>query len=118
MDVLNNVVRVTNSSSGAAYGNSISYFADRGLTTSPSELLESYVRLIMQDLMFASNEVAYSRDQFSLISKVFDTDGFNKDTISGQMVADRIYALVEAGILESTGNIRRWRESNVRVAVK
>ena len=53
-----------------------------------------------------------------LISKVFDTDGFNKDTISGQMVADRIYALVEAGTLEATGNIRRWRESNVRLVEK
>lgn len=53
-----------------------------------------------------------------LISQVFDADGFDKNTMSGQMVADRIYVLVEAGTLEATGNIRRWRESNVRVAVK
>jgi len=33
---------------------------------------------------------------------------------SGQDVAQRIYALVEAGRLEARGNIRRWRAAEVR----
>jgi hypothetical protein len=33
---------------------------------------------------------------------------------SGQDVAQRIYALVEAGRLEARGNIRRWRAGEVR----
>jgi hypothetical protein len=33
---------------------------------------------------------------------------------SGQVVAQRIYALVEADRLEARGNIRRWRAGEVR----
>lgn len=50
-----------------------------------------------------------------VISKVFDDLAFDKDALSGQNVAERIYALVEAKKLTSTGNIRRWRDSNVKL---
>ncbi len=50
-----------------------------------------------------------------LISKVFDDPNFDKEVLSGQNVAERIYALLDAEKLEATGNIRRWRESNVRL---
>ena len=33
---------------------------------------------------------------------------------TGQSVATRIYALVDAGVLEANGNVRRWRASEVR----
>ena len=33
---------------------------------------------------------------------------------TGQAIAARIYALVEAGKLEARGNVRRWRSGEVR----
>ncbi len=53
-----------------------------------------------------------------VISKVFDCPEFDKDALNSQNVAERIYALIEAGALISTGNIRRWRDSNVKLADK
>lgn len=50
-----------------------------------------------------------------VISKVFDNPDFDKDALNGQNVAERIYALIEANKLTSTGNIRRWRDSNVKL---
>ncbi len=51
-----------------------------------------------------------------VISKVFDDPKFDKGTLNSQNVAERIYALVDGGKLSSTGNIRRWRDSNVKLA--
>mgnify|MGYP003671982575 CR=1 FL=1 len=51
-----------------------------------------------------------------VISKVFDNPDFDRETLTGQNVAERIYTLVEGGTLTSTGNIRRWRDSNVKLA--
>ncbi|MGH1456584.1 MAG: DUF3658 domain-containing protein [Alphaproteobacteria bacterium] len=53
-----------------------------------------------------------------IISKVFDDPAFDKETLTGQNVAERIYALAENGTLSTTGNIRRWRDSNVKLANK
>ena len=53
-----------------------------------------------------------------IISKVFDHPDFDKEQLSGQNVAERIYTLVENGALNATGNIRRWRDSNVKLADK
>ena len=50
-----------------------------------------------------------------VISKVFDNPDFDKEELSGQNVAERIYALIEDKKLTSTGNIRRWRDSNVKL---
>jgi Protein of unknown function len=35
--------------------------------------------------------------------------------ISGQVIAARVRALVDAGALEGVGNLRRWRYSEVRL---
>lgn len=51
-----------------------------------------------------------------VISKVFENPDFAGQNLSSQNVAERIYALVEAAKLQSTGNIRRWRDSNVKLA--
>ena len=50
-----------------------------------------------------------------MISKVFDDPAFDKDKDTAQSVAERIYTLVDGGKLEASGNIRRWRDSNVRL---
>ncbi len=36
--------------------------------------------------------------------------------VSGQLLAERIMALVETGSLEARGNIRRWRTGELRLA--
>lgn len=48
------------------------------------------------------------------IAKVVDAAKAQGAETSGQAVAQRVYALVEAGTLESKGNVRRWRASEVR----
>ncbi len=51
-----------------------------------------------------------------VISKVFDNPDFDKENLTGQNVAERIYALIEEKKITNTGNIRRWRDSNVKLA--
>jgi len=53
-----------------------------------------------------------------VISKVFDDTAFDKEALNAQNVAESIYDLLDDGKLEATGNIRRWRDSNVRLAAK
>ncbi len=53
-----------------------------------------------------------------VISKVFEHKDFDGASTTAQNVADRILVLAESGKLESTGNLRRWRESTVRLADK
>jgi len=53
-----------------------------------------------------------------LISKVFDDPAFDKANNTAQIVAERLYILLDSGKLEATGNIRRWRDSNVRLVKK
>jgi len=48
------------------------------------------------------------------IAKVVDAAKMRGTEASGQAVAQRVYALVEAGTLEAKGNVRRWRASEVR----
>ena len=49
-----------------------------------------------------------------VISKVFDNPKFD-NTYSAQDVAAIIGTLIEGGKLSSQGNIRRWRDSSVRL---
>jgi len=53
-----------------------------------------------------------------LISKVFDNPAFNKEKATAQDVAQRLYILVDSGKLEVDGNMRRWRDSTVRLIQK
>ena len=39
----------------------------------------------------------------------------DKDKYKAQNIAERLYVLVDNGKLEAQGNMRRWRESNVRL---
>ncbi len=50
-----------------------------------------------------------------IISSVFEKPDFDKEKYSAQNVAERLYILVNNRKLESEGNMRRWRESNVRL---
>jgi len=50
-----------------------------------------------------------------LISKVFDSPGFDKTGLSAQDVAERLYVLIDNGQLDVKGNMRRWRDSEVKV---
>lgn len=52
-----------------------------------------------------------------IISKVFDApalDGIDNKK-RGQIIADRLYILVDNGALACQGNMRRWRDSDVRL---
>ena len=51
-----------------------------------------------------------------VISKVFDNPEFKEAEATAQDVANRIRVLVEDNKLEATGNIRRWRDSTIRLA--
>lgn len=49
-----------------------------------------------------------------LISRVFDAPGFAGLNSTAQDVAERLYILIDHGKLEVQGNMRRWRDSDVR----
>lgn len=51
-----------------------------------------------------------------LISKVFDDPAYDEAEKSAQIVAERIYALIDANTLKASGNMRRWRECSVKLA--
>lgn len=53
-----------------------------------------------------------------LISKVFESEGFADLGLSGQDVAARLYILIDNGQLEAKGNMRRWRDSEVKLVGK
>ena len=53
-----------------------------------------------------------------LISKVFEDPAFKGVDGLAAQIAARIQALVESGKLEAKGNLRRWRDSEVRAAGK
>ena len=50
-----------------------------------------------------------------VISTVFDALAQKGITYPAQGIAERIYVLVAEDKLDSSGNIRRWRDGNVRV---
>lgn len=50
-----------------------------------------------------------------VISAVFDALAQKGMTYPAQGIAERIYVLAAGDALESSGNIRRWRDGNVRV---
>mgnify|MGYP000159153390 CR=1 FL=1 len=66
--------------------------------------------------------LAVSGDEWTkvalVISKVFEADGFEDLHASAQNIADRIYILVDAGQLAVQGNMRRWRDGEVKLVVK
>ena len=53
-----------------------------------------------------------------IISKVYDHfegEGQELTKDLAKEIAERLYILVDNGALESQGNMRRWRDSNVRL---
>lgn len=52
------------------------------------------------------------------IARVTDAAAVIAIPVSGQLIAERIYALVESGQLLAQGNVRRWRASSVRSATR
>ncbi len=46
----------------------------------------------------------------------FEAQGQDVTKDFAAQVAERIYALVDAGKLQAQGNMRRWREGDVRLA--
>ena len=48
------------------------------------------------------------------IATVIDAAKVRGLETSGQLVAQRIYALVETGALAAKGNVRRWRAGEIR----
>ena len=68
------------------------------------------------DKIILTSAATKERQKVALvISRVFDSPKFPGGETTAQNVADRIFVLAEAGKLESTGNLRRWRESTVRL---
>ncbi|MAE51599.1 MAG: hypothetical protein CMH27_07295 [Micavibrio sp.] len=51
----------------------------------------------------------------TIISGVFDHAGFDKTAYSAQDIAERVYILVDSGRLDVQGNMRRWREGQVKL---
>ncbi|MCF8495199.1 MAG: DUF3658 domain-containing protein [Alphaproteobacteria bacterium] len=49
-----------------------------------------------------------------LISQVFEDPAFKGARDLAPQIAARIQSLVESGKLEAKGNLRRWRDSEVR----
>ena len=52
------------------------------------------------------------------IARVVDAAKAADREATGQVIAARIYALVDAGKLEAKGNVRRWRAGEVRKAAE
>lgn len=50
-----------------------------------------------------------------LISKVFEAPSLKGIEGLGQKIAERIYILVDSGRLDVQGNMRRWRDGEVRL---
>ncbi len=50
-----------------------------------------------------------------LIARATDAARATQRTVSGQALAQRIYALAESRRLDVRGNVRRWRAGEVRV---
>jgi hypothetical protein len=50
-----------------------------------------------------------------VIAKVFDAPGFEVTQADGKAVAERLYILVDNGALDVQGNMRRWREADVKL---
>jgi hypothetical protein len=68
------------------------------------------------DKIILGHAVTNERQKVAMvISRVFEHPSFDGASTTAQNVADRILVLAEAGKLESTGNLRRWRESTVRL---
>ncbi len=50
-----------------------------------------------------------------IISKVFDAPSVKDTKPNAQIIAERIVILVDNGKLSAKGNIRRWRDSSVKL---
>ncbi len=49
-----------------------------------------------------------------VMSAVFDDPAFNKNRYNAQDVAECIYVLVDSGQIDVQGNMRRWREGQIK----
>jgi hypothetical protein len=79
------------------------------LTTPP----HAYVHDELDALILASADADWCKVAV-FIAKVVDAAKAQGREATGQAVAQRVYALVEAGTLEAKGNVRRWRAGEVR----
>lgn len=50
------------------------------------------------------------------IARVTDAAALVGIPVSGQLIAQRLYALVETGQIKVQGNVRRWRAASIRSA--
>jgi hypothetical protein len=76
--------------------------------TTPSASDESLDALVLEIADAEWRKVAV------FIAMVIDVAKAGGLETSGQLVAQRIYALVETGALAAKGNVRRWRAGEVR----
>ncbi len=68
----------------------------------------------LDDLIISATSGEWQKTAM-VISKVFDNPDFSKDDNTAQSIAARISVLVDNGKLTAKGNIRRWRDSSVRL---
>ena len=69
----------------------------------------------LDTLVLATADATYVKVAV-FIARVVDAAKAAGVEATGQSVAARIYALVDAGSLEAKGNVRRWRAGEVRRA--
>lgn len=53
-----------------------------------------------------------------IISKIFDSceaAGISTTETTGKDIAERLYILIDNGRIEAKGNMRRWRDSEVKL---
>ncbi|MBS0241503.1 MAG: hypothetical protein JSS20_04950 [Proteobacteria bacterium] len=84
--------------------------------TTPEETAAALEAADPLDRIVLAAAEAEWRKTAMLIARVVDAAKAQSLEATGQQIAARIYALVEAGRLEAKGNVRRWRASEVRMA--
>ena len=71
---------------------------------------------VLDDLIVACADAAWCKVAV-LIARATDAARERTVPVTGQSIAQRIYALVETGRLDAQGNVRRWRAGEVRTPV-
>lgn len=70
------------------------------------------------DALILSTATAELTKTAVIISKVYDAmpdAGITPHTDSGKEIAERLYILIDNGRIEAKGNMRRWRDSEVKL---
>ena len=67
----------------------------------------------LDDLILSAVDDAWCKVAV-LLSRVVDAANAKGLDITGQVIAARLYALVENGRVDAKGNVRRWRAGEVR----